>query len=85
MNQLWTRIASTSLTFNLSDYGFVENDRLVIGIYSYCLRHDGVKMFNGGGTGVAQVFSDTLEVHPERFCRCQKVVQTLLNVRYTCH
>lgn len=64
-----TNSTSTSLTFNLSDYGFVENDRLVIGIYSYCLRHDGVKMFNGGGTGVAQVFSDTLEVHPERFCK----------------
>lgn len=64
-----TNSTNTSLTFDLSTYNFQEGDRLMIGIYSYCLRHDGAQIFNGGGQTASQVYSDSIVVHPERFCK----------------
>lgn len=53
-----TNSTSTSYSFDASALGFKVGDTIKLGIYAYGKNGAGDLLFNGGGTGAAQVNSD---------------------------
>lgn len=53
-----TNSTSTTYSFDASALGFKVGDKIKLGIYSYGKNGAGDLLFNGGGTGPAQVNSD---------------------------
>lgn len=53
-----TNSTSTTYSFDASALGFKVGDTIKLGIYSYGKNGAGDLLFNGGGTGAAQVDSD---------------------------
>lgn len=63
-----TESTGISYTFNsFESYGFVPGDVAQVGIYSYSKDWAGNKHFNGGGSGSAQVYSNTLTIISDKF------------------
>lgn len=63
-----TENTGISYTFDsFESYGFVPGDVAQVGIYSYSKDWAGNKHFNGGGSGSAQVYSNTLTIISDKF------------------
>lgn len=63
-----TKNTGISYTFDsFESYGFVPGDVAQVGIYSYSKDWAGNKHFNGGGSGSAQVYSNTLTIISDKF------------------
>lgn len=63
-----TDSTNVTYTFNsFESYGFEPGDVARVGIYSYSKDWAGNKHFNGGGTGSAQVYSDTLTLVSDKY------------------
>lgn len=63
-----TESTSVSYTFNsFESYGFEPGDVAQVGIYSYSKDWAGNKHFNGGGSSVSQVFSNTLTIISDKY------------------
>lgn len=64
-----TESTTTQYTFNAATYGFEPGDSLRIGLYTYSKDWQGTKFFNGGGSGEAQVMSDSLSIVSDTFIK----------------
>lgn len=58
---------ATSKTINGTDYNFSVGDVIKFGLYSYSKDWTGNKHFNGGGTALAHIVSDTINVVSDKY------------------